>query len=86
MSPNAERLLDQARQLPPEEREWLAEVLLIDDRKASAVEVESAWDTEIKRRLDAIDSGAAKMIPGKEVLARMDARLKAKRNQAPKQG
>jgi hypothetical protein len=29
MSPNAERLLDEARQLPPEEREWLAEQLLV---------------------------------------------------------
>jgi putative addiction module component (TIGR02574 family) len=85
MSPNAQRLLDEARQLPPDEREWLAEFLLIDDRSVSAAQVESAWDTEIKRRLDEIDSGQVKMIPGEEVLARMDARLKARRRQvAPK--
>jgi putative addiction module component (TIGR02574 family) len=81
MSPNAQRLLDEARKLPPEEREWLAEFLLIKDESVSAAEVESAWDAEIKRRLDEIDSGAVKMIPGEEVLARMDARLKARREQ-----
>ncbi len=71
MSPNAQRLLDEARQLPPDEREWLAECLLIDDENVSAAALESAWDTEIKRRLDEIDSGAVEMIPGEEVMARM---------------
>ena len=85
MSPNAQRLLDEARQLPPEEREWLAECLLIDDKSVSAADVESAWSHEIKRRLDEIDSGAVKMIPGEEVLARMDARLKARRKQVTRQ-
>ena len=75
MSPNAQRLLDEARQLPPAEREWLAECLLIDDESASAAEVESAWDAEIKRRLDEIDSGAVKMIPGERVIAEMEAKL-----------
>jgi putative addiction module component (TIGR02574 family) len=81
MSPNAQRVLDQARQLSPEERDWLAECLLIKDESVSVADVESAWDAEIKRRLDEIDSGAVKMIPGDEVLARMDARLKARRQQ-----
>ncbi|MGA7339478.1 MAG: addiction module protein [Terracidiphilus sp.] len=81
MSPNAQRLLDEARQLSPDEREWLAECLLIDDESISAAEVESAWDTEIERRLAEIDSGAVKMIPGDEVLERMDARIKEKREQ-----
>jgi putative addiction module component (TIGR02574 family) len=85
MNPNAQRLLDEARQLSPDEREWLAERLLIDDERISAAEVESAWDAEIKRRLDEIDSGAVKMIPGEEVLARMETRLKAKHQQVAPQ-
>jgi putative addiction module component (TIGR02574 family) len=85
MSPNAQRLLDEARQLPPDEREWLAEFLLIDDESVSAAEVQSAWGDEIKRRLDEIDSGAVEMIPSEEVLARMDARLKARREQVARQ-
>ena len=85
MSPNAQRLLDEARRLPPDEREWLAESLLIGDESISAAELETAWDAEIKRRLDEIDSGAVKMIPGEEVLARMDARLKERREQITRQ-
>jgi putative addiction module component (TIGR02574 family) len=83
MSPNAQRLLEEARQLTPDEQDWLAERLLIKDERVAA-ELESAWGNEIKRRLDEIDSGAVKMIPGDEVLARMDARLKARRPQTTK--
>lgn len=75
MSPNAQRLLDEARQLPPDERDWLAECLLIKDERLSAAEVESAWGDEIKRRLDEIDSDAVEMIPGEEVMARVLDRL-----------
>lgn len=81
MSPNAQRLLEQVRLLPAEEREWLIESALIEGDGASAVEVEAAWGDEIKRRLDDIESGRVKMIPGEDVLARMDARLKARRRQ-----
>jgi putative addiction module component (TIGR02574 family) len=83
MSPNAQRLLEEARQLTPDEQEWLAECLLIKDERVAA-EMESAWGDEVKRRLDEIDSGAVKMIPGEEVLARMDARLKARQPQTTK--
>jgi putative addiction module component (TIGR02574 family) len=86
MSPNAQRLLEEARQLPPDERDWLAECLLIKDENVSAAELESAWGEEIKRRLGEIDSGKVKMIPGEEVLARMDARLKIKRKQLKRRG
>ena len=33
MSPNAQKLLDEARQLSPDEREWLAECLLIQSNE-----------------------------------------------------
>jgi putative addiction module component (TIGR02574 family) len=82
MSPNAQRLLEEARQLTPDEQDWLAECLLIKDEPHA--ESEAAWGDEIKRRLDEIDSGAVKMIPGDEVLARMDARLKARQPQTTK--
>jgi putative addiction module component (TIGR02574 family) len=59
---------------------------LIDDESLSAAEVEAAWDAEIKRRLDEIDSGAVKMIPGDEVIARMDSRPKTRRRQAARRG
>jgi putative addiction module component (TIGR02574 family) len=75
MPRTAQQILDEARQLPPDEREWLAEFLLIKDESVSAAEVESAWGDEIKRRLDEIDAGEVEMIPGDEVMARMLDRL-----------
>jgi hypothetical protein len=80
MSPDAQKLLEQVRQLPPEEREWLAESVLIGDEGLSAAEVESAWDEEIKRRLDEIDSGAIEMISDEEFQADLDAHIASKRN------
>jgi len=81
MGPNAQRLLDEARQLPPDEREWLAECLLINDESVSAAEMESAWDAEIKRRLDEIDSGKVRMISHEEFLADLDAHIASKRQE-----
>lgn len=77
MSPNAQRLLEEAHQLPPDERDWLVESLLIKDEPEAVVA--SAWDAEIKRRLDEIDSGKVEMIPLEDVLADMDAHIASKR-------
>lgn len=77
MSPNAQKILEDAMQLAPHEREWLVEALLIKDDAQSDVEVSAAWDDEIKRRLDEIDSGAVEMAPLDDVLARMEARRRA---------
>ena len=79
MSPNAQRLLEEARQLPPDERDWLAECLLIKDESLSAAEVETSWSDEIKHRLDEIDSGAVKMLSHDEFLADLDAHIASKR-------
>lgn len=75
--------------LPEDQRIQLAnslyESLASVEPKQSEAELTAAWDVEIKRRLDEIDSGAVQMIPGEEVLARMDARLKARLQQAAPQ-
>lgn len=75
MSRNAQEILEQARQLPPDEVDWLIESLLIKESNEPDTEVEAAWDGEIKRRLDEIDSGAVEMIPAEQVHAKMIARL-----------
>ena len=46
MSPNAQRLLDEARQLPPTERDWLIENL-IGEEGAMSDEAFAAWQKEI---------------------------------------
>lgn len=78
-----------AHALPEEQRIQLANALyesvISDEPEASEAELTAAWGDEIKRRLDEVDSGAVQMIPGAEVLARMDARLKAKLQQAAPQ-
>ena len=75
MSRSAQEILEDARQLPPDEVDWLIESLLIKENNAAEAEIEAAWDSEIKRRLDEIDSGAVEMIPAEQVHARMIARL-----------
>ena len=75
MSRTAQEILEQARQLPPDEVDWLIESLLIKESNEPDAEVEAAWDDEIKRRLDEIDSGAVEMVPAEQVHAKMIARL-----------
>ena len=75
MNRSAQEILEDARQLPSREVDWLIESLLQDGDGAPQAEIEAAWDGEIKRRLDEIDSGAVELIPLEDVLARMDARI-----------
>ena len=75
MSPSAQKILEEALQLPPDEIHWLVESLLIKDKNEPEAEIEAAWDSEIKRRLDEIDSGAVELIPGEQVRAEMIASL-----------
>jgi|HubBroStandDraft_1064217.scaffolds.fasta_scaffold04537_5 putative addiction module component (TIGR02574 family) len=80
MSHSFEEVSQFAHALPERQRILLAESLLEsigpEDEKPSAAEIDATWGEEIKRRLDEIDSGAVKMIPGKVVLAEMKARRK----------
>jgi putative addiction module component (TIGR02574 family) len=78
MSRSASEILEDARHLSPSEVNWLIENLLDQGEGAPEAEVEAAWESEIKRRLDEIDSGAVAMIPLEDVIARMDARVLAR--------
>jgi len=78
-----------AQELPEDQRIQLAnslyESVVHEEPERTEAEIAVAWEDEIKRRLDEIDSGAVKMIPGEEVLARMNARLKTRRQQIASQ-
>jgi len=78
MSRTAAENLEDSRQLPPREVIWLIENLLIQDEVGSEEELDAAWDGEVKRRLDEIDSGTVQMVSLGDVLARMDARLQSR--------
>jgi phage-related baseplate assembly protein len=75
MNRSAQEILEDACQLPPDEVDWLIESLLIKENGKESTEpeaeIEAAWDSEIKRRLDEIDSGAVEMIPAEQVHAEM---------------
>jgi hypothetical protein len=77
MNRTAQEILEDARQLPPAEVDWLIESLLIREKDEPEADVEAAWNSEIERRLDEIDSGAVEMVPLEDVLGRMDARILA---------
>jgi len=80
MSRSAQEILEEARQLPPDDIDWIVESLLIKDKVPAEAEIEEAWDVEIKRRLDEVDSGAVEMIPLEDVIAEMDAMMARKRD------
>jgi putative addiction module component (TIGR02574 family) len=72
LTPQVADLLDKALALSTDERGVLIDRLVgsLDDEPAEAG-AEAAWAVEIKRRVDEIRSGRAKMIPGEQVLREM---------------
>lgn len=69
MTPQVSEILEKALALSTQERGLLIDHLIESLDEGPAEEgVEEAWDEEIKRRVDDIRSGKAKMIPGEQVL------------------
>ena len=59
-----------ARLLSPEERARLAEAMTESLREAMPAEIKVAWETEIRRRVDAYERGEATLIPAEDVFAK----------------
>jgi putative addiction module component (TIGR02574 family) len=76
MSPDVSELLKKALALPPEARAALAGSLLesLDDEPCDEG-VEAAWNEEIKRRIEELDSGKVKPIPWAEARRQITALL-----------
>jgi putative addiction module component (TIGR02574 family) len=73
----AERLLQEAMQLSSDERELLAIELFASLEKEPGYD--DAWEAEIQRRIKEIDDGTVEMIPGEQVMAELQERLRARR-------
>ena len=74
MSSNLETVEAQALKLSAEERAQLADRLitsLFEDH-----EIEGAWAAEVERRIEAVESGGARLIPASESIARARAAIK----------
>jgi putative addiction module component (TIGR02574 family) len=75
-----EELLEQALQLPSNEKEQIARALYEslaaeEDEGEDPAEVEAAWADEIQRRVEEIRTGAVETIPADVVMAELRARF-----------
>ena len=79
MSGKAQKVLEEALTLPPEERADVAATLLesLDEQEDEGVE--EAWAQEIEHRIRDVESGAVKTIPWSEARRRLRERLDAGR-------
>jgi putative addiction module component (TIGR02574 family) len=69
MPPLLEQLAIQAITLSPEDRARLADLLLASLPDEADAEVDAAWEQEIQRRVAAIASGTARLIPAADIHA-----------------
>ncbi len=75
MSRTAAELLEEARQLPPGELDWLIGELLQEGDGSSDAEIDASWKAEVERRVAEVDAGTAVTYSWEEVEAPLRARL-----------
>lgn len=63
-------LAERGKELAPEDRSRLVDMLLESLHEAPLLEVEAAWDEEVESRLAAYDRGEIQSLDGEEVLAK----------------
>ena len=66
-----DKVYDEALSLPADARIGLVEKLLSSLNLPTQNEIDRAWAAEAERRVDQIDSGKVKLIPGKRVFERI---------------
>lgn len=66
LSTTAERLLRDALALPPQDRARLADALAGSVSQKELPDLGPEWDSEIARRLHAIDTGQVQTVPWEE--------------------
>ena len=71
MQGSSESILDQALRLPVHERAEVAKQLIQSLDATTDMEVESAWQEEIQRRLSELDNGVAQTLSWEEVKRRL---------------
>ena len=78
MTQIAEQLKSTLAELDTKDRAALALFLIrsLDDQEVEVGDVDAAWEDEIKRRHEEMDSGKAILIPAEEVFSSIRSRLK----------
>lgn len=69
MATTIEELAAQAIALAAEDRARLADILLASLPAEDEADVDAAWDQEIRGRVAAVESGAARLVPAEQVHA-----------------
>jgi putative addiction module component (TIGR02574 family) len=77
MKPNPQKVLDEAMQLEPTTRAFIAETLLESLDFEEDFEISEAWQEEIRRRCEEIDSGQSKLVNSEIVFAELRKRYPA---------
>ena len=75
MTSAAQKLLVDALSLPEDERAALVDALA--QSLSGSSDLSPAWKAEIARRIEAVEHGESRLIPGDEVAARIRAALTA---------
>ena len=76
MTSTAEKVLEDALALPEDERAALADAL--NESLSPAGDLSPAWKAEIARRIEAVERGESRLVPGDEAMARVRAALEAR--------
>lgn len=71
MHTEAQRIVEHALKMSVRERAEIAQRLLDSLDQQSDMDVDSAWQSEIERRISEIDSGRVSCIPWEEVRERL---------------
>jgi putative addiction module component (TIGR02574 family) len=73
--PTTDELINEAISLPVEQRVRLVDELL-NSLNPSQAEIDELWSIEAERRVDEIEQGKVKVIPGEEVFNKLRKRLR----------
>jgi len=71
----AKKILDEALLLPEEDRAALADALN-ESLQTPEDDLSPEWKTELARRIEAVERGESRLIPGDEVEARIRDKLR----------
>ncbi len=75
MTALAEKIYNEALDLPAEDRLTLLDKLLHSSNLSTQKDIDQAWVEEAEQRDRQIDNGTATLLPGNEVFAKINARL-----------
>jgi len=77
MNAQSEKIIEKALKMPQHERAYIAEKLISSLDKKTDPDVEKAWQEEIQKRVNQINSTEVECLPWEEVYQRLKANSNA---------